>query len=222
MFREQELDEIYDGKFYTADDDVPVGCNDCEGCADCCKVTGDTIILDPFDMYNLCKGLGKTFTDMIETEIEIRLVDGLILPNIMVHSEDTLREDGCPFLNENMRCSIHSFRPGVCRLFPMGRYYDSSGFHYILQVGECTKDESTRYPVKLCDWIGLPDLDKYEEFQVKWHEFRHVMRNRISEMEQGTRISAARYVLQAFYVQPYDFSKSFYDQIDARFRIFSM
>ena len=28
-----------------------------------------------------------------------------------------------PFLDENGRCSIYAFRPGFCRLFPLGRYY---------------------------------------------------------------------------------------------------
>ena len=65
------------------EDMVPVGCADCEGCSECCRSTADTIILDPQDMYLLSKGTGKVFTDMIEREIEIRLVDGLILPNLM-------------------------------------------------------------------------------------------------------------------------------------------
>ena len=58
------------------EDMVPVGCADCEGCSECCRSTADTIILDPQDMYLLSKGTGKVFTDMIEREIEIRLVDG--------------------------------------------------------------------------------------------------------------------------------------------------
>ena len=47
MLREQTLEEIYDGRFYTPDDPVPVGCDDCAGCSECCRNTGDSIILDP-------------------------------------------------------------------------------------------------------------------------------------------------------------------------------
>ena len=89
MLREKRLEEIYDGHFYRPDDMVPVGCSDCAGCSACCRNTGDTIILDPYDMYMLCRGTGKSFTDMIEREIEIRLVDGLILPNLMQHHEES-------------------------------------------------------------------------------------------------------------------------------------
>ena len=27
--------------------------------------------------------------------------------------------ESCTFLDENGRCSIHPFRPGICRLFPL-------------------------------------------------------------------------------------------------------
>ena len=87
MLREEGIEEIYDGRFYSPDDLVPVGCSGCEGCSDCCRNTGDTIILDPYDMYLLQTGTGRTFEEMIELQIEIRLVEGLILPNLMQHHE---------------------------------------------------------------------------------------------------------------------------------------
>ena len=74
MLREEGVEEIYDGCFYRPEDMVPVGCSDCAGCSACCKNTGDSIVLDPYDMYMLTKGTGKTFTDMIEREIEIRQI----------------------------------------------------------------------------------------------------------------------------------------------------
>ena len=117
---------------------MPVGCADCEGCSECCRSTADTIILDPQDMYLLSKGTGKVFTDMIEREIEIRLVDG--------------EEEHCLFLTDRGRCSIHAFRPGLCRLYPMGRYYTEGGFRYILQKNGCTGRVKT--DVRLSDWLG--------------------------------------------------------------------
>lgn len=101
-------------------------------------------------MYLLSKGTGKVFTDMIEREIEIRLVDGLILPNLMEEHEG--EEEHCLFLTDRGRCSIHAFRPGLCRLYPMGRYYTEGGFRYILQKNECTGRVKT--DVRLSDWLG--------------------------------------------------------------------
>lgn len=53
MLRNIDLDEISDGKLYTAGDLAKVGCQDCEGCCDCCCQMGDTIILDPLDVWQL-------------------------------------------------------------------------------------------------------------------------------------------------------------------------
>ena len=44
MLRNIDLDEISDGKLYTAGDLAKVGCQDCEGCCDCCCQMRDTII----------------------------------------------------------------------------------------------------------------------------------------------------------------------------------
>ena len=170
MLRDQTIEEIYDGFFYSSDDLAPVGCGDCQGCSSCCQNTGDSIILDPCDLYMLSLGTGKTFEDMIEREIEIRLVDGMILPNLMKCPGDgkgqkepaaseqaseppgSSRPEGerCPFLTSAGRCEIHAFRPGICRLYPLGRYYTDNGFSYILQKDECSGRD-----MKLIFWTGM-------------------------------------------------------------------
>ena len=243
MLRDRGIEEIYDGHFYAPDDMVPVGCGDCAGCSACCRNTGDSIILDPYDMYQLCRGTGKSFTDMIEREIEIRLVDGLILPNLMQHhggepvsseeSGEALRagsipeetagtaeqEDHCPFLSAAGRCTIHPFRPGMCRLYPMGRYYpgDGTGFVYILQKDECTERDKT--PVLLRNWLGVEDLARYEAYILDWHSFRKRAEHAVSGLTDRSHDSVTRYLLQIFFVHPYDFRLDFYPQYAARMEV---
>ena len=55
MKRMMNLSEETDGKLYKRTDTVPVSCDGCGGKAFCCKATDDTIILDPYDMYELEK-----------------------------------------------------------------------------------------------------------------------------------------------------------------------
>lgn len=219
MIRNINFEEISDGFVYNADDLVNVGCGECLGCSDCCRITGDSIILDPFDMYNLSKGLKKNFEDMIEKEIEIRMVDNLILPNLITYDEDhPEKEEKCAFLNESNRCSIHSFRPGFCRLFPMGRIYDENGMHYFLQVNECTRPKASRYPVKLRDWIGIDNLSRYEGFVISWHDFCKSMNKKLSKMFNPQKTVAARYILQKFYVEPYTINDPFWEQYEHRLK----
>nr|MCR5117722.1 YkgJ family cysteine cluster protein [Lachnospiraceae bacterium] len=110
MIRNIDLSKVTDNRLYTKDDIVNISCDGCKGCSDCCKSVGDSIILDPFDMYNLSKATGKSFEALMEDVIEIRLIDNIILPNMMISDET-----GCKMLDENGRCSIHALRPGFCR-----------------------------------------------------------------------------------------------------------
>ena len=51
MLRDIDLNEISDGRLYTANDMVKADCMGCQGCSSCCQGMGDSIVLDPYDMY---------------------------------------------------------------------------------------------------------------------------------------------------------------------------
>ena len=124
MLRNIDLDEISDGKLYTAGDLAKVGCQDCEECCDCCCQMGDTIILDPLDVWQLMQGRDKSFEQLLDESLDLHVQDGVILPNLKMAGE----KEQCVYLNEKGRCSIHPFRPGICRLFPLGRFYENGSF----------------------------------------------------------------------------------------------
>ena len=133
MKRQVSMDEISDGKLYTLNDMVKAGCNDCKGCSACCQGMGSSIVLDPLDVYRLCQNLGLSFEQLLAGKLELQVVDGIVLPNLKMSGD----KEQCAFLNEEGRCSIHAFRPGICRLFPLGRYYENGTIQYFLQVHEC-------------------------------------------------------------------------------------
>ena len=140
MERNVDIDKISDGKRYGANDMVKVGCDDCRGCSACCRGMGDSIVLDPMDLYRLERKLGKSMEEILTAGyISLRVVDGVILP----HLKMTEQSDQCSFLNDEGRCSIHDARPGFCRMFPLGRLYENGTFSYFLQVSECPKENKT-------------------------------------------------------------------------------
>ena len=151
MKREVDLQEISDGKLYGLNDMVKADCGDCQGCSACCRGMGNSILLDPLDICRLSVNLNRTFEELLEDKIELNIVDGMILPNLRMSGE----AEQCSFLDDNGRCTIHSFRPGICRIFPLGRYYENQGFQYFLQIHECKKDNRTK--VKVRKWIDTPD-----------------------------------------------------------------
>ena len=74
MKRNIRLEDISDGKLYTANDLVKADCYDCEGCSACCSGMA-SIVLDPLDVWLLCTGLGKAFEGLMEEHIELQVVD---------------------------------------------------------------------------------------------------------------------------------------------------
>ena len=190
MKREGDLSSLTDGKLYRSSDMAKLGCNDCEGCSACCKGMGNSVVLDPYDVWRLSKGLGIPFASMIGKQVMLSVVDGLILPSLNMENETGV----CPFLNEVGRCSIHAFRPGICRLFPLGRYYHEDGFSYVLMTGECKKENRTK--VKIAKWIGEPDLKAYETFVLQWKKVLTDTRKKIQiETESLVREKKQKEVL---------------------------
>ena len=82
MRREQTLEEISDGKLYDSNDMVKADCHDCEGCCDCCQGMGDSVLLDPYDVYRLSAGLQKSAEQLLQEYLELGVTDGNILPHL--------------------------------------------------------------------------------------------------------------------------------------------
>lgn len=212
MEREIDMNEVSDGRFYGLRDMVKADCGGCKGCSDCCESMGSTIILDPYDIFRLTTGLGVTFEQLLDDKLELNVVDGIILPNMKTSGKG----ERCGFLNEEGRCSIHALRPGFCRIFPLGRYYENGSFQYFLQVHECRKEPKTK--VKVQKWIDTPDVKRNEQFIIDWHYFLKEWTNRLSEAEDSYRKTVCLYFLKNFYQKPYDGKKDFYEQFYERLK----
>lgn len=204
----RDLLEISDGKLYGNNDMVKVSCHDCAGCSSCCQDMGESIWLDPYDIYQLTKNLGKTMEQLLAKEVELHVEDGLILPNIKMVGEGVPQ---CSFLNEEGRCSIHGFRPGYCRLFPLGRNYEEDKLTYFVLKDACPAPNKSK--VKINKWLGVPNLKSYEKFLVEWHGLTKKLRGFYAEHSQDDAIMKAINMkcLQAFYLTPYrdDFYQEF-------------
>ena len=213
MEREINLDEISDGKLYQLNDLVKVGCNDCKGCSACCSGMGNTILIDPYDSYQMQTSLHLTFEELWKQHMDLQVANGMVLPNLKMAEKG----DDCTFLKEDGRCSIHSFRPGICRLFPLGRIYENHSFQYFLQVHECVKENKTK--VKVRKWLDIPNAKEYEAFVIAWHylllDFEAMAKQLVDgDMEQLKQLSM--YLLQHFYLTPFLSTEDFYTQFKNR------
>lgn len=213
MIRNCSLSEISDGNLYNTNDLVQVSCDGCGGNANCCHGMGNTIVLDPYDMYRLITNLNISFEQLLVDKVELNIVDGLILPNLKM--KEISKQ--CAFLNNNGRCSIHSVRPGICRIFPLGRYYKNNSFKYILQVNECPNNSRTK--VKVSNWIDTQNMTENQQFINDWHYFLKDIENLIKNAQDEKVIKNINmYILNSFYLKLYDANTDFYIQFYERLK----
>ena len=211
MKRNCSLDEISDGKLYGSEDLVEVSCNGCKGQAACCHGMGASIVLDPYDVYRLTTGLKMTFEELLAGKLELNVVDGIILPNLKLAGD----KESCAFLDLSGKCSIHTMRPGICRIFPLGRYYEKGAFHYILQKNECQNDSHTKMKVR--NWIYTDQLQEQEAFLTRWHYFLNKAEEVIKNCTDDTLIrNLNMYLLNQFYVKRFQDGEDFYRQFEER------
>ncbi|MBQ3420572.1 MAG: YkgJ family cysteine cluster protein, partial [Romboutsia sp.] len=151
---------------------------------DCCHDVGDLVVLTPFDIYEMVNYLNTTFDELIGNKIELRENNKILLPYLKMNEENKK----CSFLNDENRCTIHSKRPNICRLFPLGRAYQDDDFKYFLQVGNCPKEDLK--DVKVEKWIGIKNYNENKKFILEWYKFIKALTFRLKFIRDENEINA--------------------------------
>lgn len=180
-----ELEAVWDGRFYKNTDMARLACKDCAGCSSCCEGMGDTVTVDPFDLLVLAAGLKKQPSQLLqEGLLSLHVNAGVIVPHLVMQGEKAQ----CVFLTEEGRCGIHRIRPGFCRLFPLGRFYEENGFRYFLQKDGC--QIKNRSKERIDRWLQIPNLPRYEQYVNRWHQFLLSVQIMCAESEDETKQKA--------------------------------
>lgn len=184
MYRDIDEKLITGDRLFDSDDSAPLYCEDCTGCSSCCENSAVMIILDSYDAKMLTNGLNYSFGAMLNLGmIQLQVIDGIVLPGL-----GTDENGVCVFLDENGRCKIHAFRPGICRMFPLARIYHEDGsFSYFVQDGECPKN--TGAAVRIRDWLGIDDIEEYEKEVRAYHDRLVSLRNQCAEAAEEQTVT---------------------------------
>lgn len=195
----------------SSNDMAKLGCGECSGCSSCCRGMGQSILLDPYDIFQLQTATGQNFAGLMQEKIELCVEKGIILPALKMQSAT----DACGFLDREGRCRIHQYRPGLCRLFPLGRHYDDKGLHYFVLEDACRIQNRTK--VKIRKWLDIPALSQYEKFLVTWHDLRKELQKQIMERQSDSYTQKVNVrFLELYFQRPYDTEADFYQQFAER------
>ena len=183
------LNEISDGNLYDIEDKVKADTCGCDNCSDCCNDVGDLVVLTPFDIYEMTTYLKEDFDKLIDEKITLRENNKIKLPYLKMQE----KSKNCSFLDENKRCTIHSKRPNICRLFPLGRAYQDNDFKYFLQVDNCPKKDLKE--VKISDWVNIENYDQNKEFIMNWYKFIKALTFRLKFVYDNDEINNINEIL---------------------------
>lgn len=215
MRRYVDLKDISDGKLYGISDMVKADCHGCKGCHMCCTGMGESIVLNPLDLWRLTKATGHHFQQLLALgKIELRIVDGCILPNLAMNGTG----ESCCFLDDDGRCSVHGARPDICRLFPLGRVYSDNDFQFFLQTEECPYPRKTK--VKVSKWIDTPLYERNRQFLLHWHNILKLVEGRMAELGEEQAKELSMNLLSLFYNLDCEDEGAFYSRFKEVAEIF--
>lgn len=150
----------------------------CVQCGECCRNRGD-ILLNPFDVFRLCREKKMSLQDFIEKYCEFYTGNSSKLPLMRIQFRPVYELNGvvtgtrCPFLGQTKglyHCRVHKAKPFVCFSYPLGRIQEiGKETEYLLQDdGTCkgavkAREEKIMQVVE--DWMGGKEkLDREERF----------------------------------------------------------
>jgi hypothetical protein len=82
-------------------------------------------------------------------------------------------------------------------------------------VEGCVKENRSK--VKVCKWLDTPELKKNQQYLIDWHAFRKKIECILGEMsDENQKKTITMFLLNTFYINPYDTEQDFYLQFYAR------
>lgn len=143
----------------------------CTQCGACC-VNREDILLTTKDVFRMAKKLGMTQKEFVEKYCDVYVGSDSRVP--LVRLQPHGKDKRCPLL-QNKRCIVHSVKPSVCALFPLGRgmcfkdkQQEAFEFSYFLQeinCGDCSEEFTVR------EWLAQFGMQPEDEFSIQWMPF---------------------------------------------------
>lgn len=182
----------------------------CAGCGDCCRGRED-IVLSGYDLYRIAVRLGLPPRLAANAFCRQYMGRATLMPVMRLQPVEGARHN-CPFLHES-RCSIHSAKPLVCALYPLGQSIERDGtIEYFLQPTECGGQV---FEAKLQDYLESMGIAQRERLDADWALTCIALAKRMKELRRtsGDTVlrAAQRHIREALYLN-YDITRSYEEQ----------
>ncbi|MEG1502260.1 MAG: YkgJ family cysteine cluster protein [Synergistaceae bacterium] len=200
----------------------------CSACGQCCMGRSNDIILYPYDVFRIAKGLGISTEEVISKKhCNIHMGKNSKLPIVTLNNK-TLPDERviCTFLKKKegvYRCQVHAFKPSVCRLYPLGRAVkidvkeNKTELNYYMQEVLCGNNKAEDSWHSIDEWI--PERLDTEKALVEFSQLTQTLNEAVNlerlfnskKLMPKTKDMAINVLVEFLYVR-YDTEKDFFEQ----------
>lgn len=185
----------------------------CNMCGNCCRCRSKPINVTGFDIFRLAQGLGITPKEIVNKYLRPEIGRDSKVPIFLLEE----RLDGsCKFLRKGS-CTVQNFKPLVCAVYPLGRFYNSLNEkiyymrrHIPIKCGGLNGKEWS-----LREWIESFGLDQWDVESIAWNKLLLTTISCIQQMTPANLIQKdfITFILNSMYLR-YDTSKPYAEQAD--------
>lgn len=184
----------------------------CSMCGNCCRNRREPIIITGLDVFCLAKGLGIPPVEVIQQYMRPKMGHSSHLPMFLLKERP---DRSCKFLR-NGACMVHSFKPIVCAVFPLGQAIDSrdGNIMYFRQpVAErCGGKDGRVWTLK--EWIESCGLNQLDQESVSWSRISTIAALGLQKVRPEQLIDGKilLFLMEVMFVD-YDPKKDFVSQV---------
>jgi len=196
----------------------------CRGCGNCCKNRED-IMLTSRDLNNIAAVLRMAHNEVIEKYCEVYIGQDSRIPIVRLMPKGVNK--ACPLL-VNDRCLVHSHKPAVCALFPLGRVVASEEapeemglgkpgeIEYVLTHAPCGAHRTKQ---KVRTWLEKANLPVRDEFFINWNKTLFALMTTMQKYEKDDAVTdiAIEMLRSGIFIAlytDYDIQREFYPQFE--------
>lgn len=196
----------------------------CGGCGNCCRKRKD-IVLSGLDVWRLSVRLSMPPELILASFTKIRTGASSRIPVVRLKPRDDT--GNCPFLTSRSVCAVHSHKPLVCALYPLGQSIEifpgidpskesdrRKAITYFSQDTGCSGEKVT---LSLREYLAGFAVEEREELDLRWARDCLALSSRVKGLESRLRPVEMKYlqrkILRALYLD-YDFCTPFSPQYE--------
>lgn len=193
-------------------DSMKIGLDDtfhfgCKQCGKCC-IHREDILLNAKDLYNLSKALNLSPKQVVQQYCETYIGPDSRIPLVRLMPRGSVRR--CPFL-VNRKCSVHSLKPTVCAMFPIGRcirlnrktgpkHLQKLNIEYIHNNTSCGNN-AEKHTVR--EWLSMFGIPIEDESFYTWHQTLLDVSDFVRKAEEKLSVETIEQIWGFIYVALY-------------------